>query len=83
MILKTNYKDFVSPTGELKYNERLNPDGTKTFIDVTEYEQIGDTYGATDINKTNEAINELNKKIGDQVTFEYEPLSKTLNIVAK
>lgn len=56
--LRTDYKDDVL-VGARKYRMVNNPDGTVSFIDVTEYEQEGDTYGAMDVNGQNEAINDL------------------------
>ena len=35
-----------------------NQDNTVSFTDVTEYTQVGDTYGASEINEQNTAINE-------------------------
>lgn len=35
-----------------------NGDNTVSFVDVTEYAQIGDTYGASEINEQNTVINE-------------------------
>lgn len=59
--LRTNYKDDVF-SGRRKYSEIDNGDGTKSFDDVTEYAQRGDTYGAAQINETNDVINNLDSK---------------------
>ena len=62
--LKTNYKDDVLDTSKnekRKYRMIQNEDGTVSFEDVTEYTQIGDTFGAADMNKTNEEVNALNE----------------------
>ena len=56
--LRTNYKDDVF-TGKRKYSEIDNGDGTISFDDVTDYAQVGDTYGAAQINETNDVINNL------------------------
>lgn len=56
MALKTNYKEDVF-SGNRKYNMINNGDGTVSFEDVTDYSQVGDTFGAADINETNSAIN--------------------------
>lgn len=58
-LLKTDYKDDILPTSSAKrkYNLETNSDGTVSFNDVTEYQQTGDTFGAADINKTNEMVN--------------------------
>ena len=52
MALKTNYKDDVF-SGRRKYRMINNADGTVSFEDVTEYSQVGYTFGAADINATN------------------------------
>lgn len=58
MALKTNYKDDIISSGILrKYNMIHNSDGTVSFEDVTEYSQVGDTFGGADINATNAAVN--------------------------
>ncbi len=54
--LKTNYKDAVF-SGNRKYQEITNSDGTVSFTDQTSYTQQGDQFGASDINETNSAIN--------------------------
>lgn len=59
--LRTNYKDDVF-TGKRKYSEIDNGDGTISFDDVTDYAQVGDTYGAAQINETNDVINNLDSK---------------------
>lgn len=58
MALKTDYKDAVF-SGERKYQEIFNSDGTKSFTDRTSYTYQGDRFGANDINATNSAINAL------------------------
>lgn len=55
--LKTTYKDDVF-SGNRKYTMINNSDGTVSFVDATVYSQVGDTYGANDINTQNRAINE-------------------------
>lgn len=65
--LKTNYKDDVLDTSKnekRKFRMIQNEDGTVSFEDVTEYTQIGDTFGAADVNMTNEEINALNEGSG-------------------
>ncbi len=59
--LRTNYKDDVF-AGKRKYSEIDNGDGTISFDDVTDYAQVGDTYGAAQINETNDVINNLDSK---------------------
>lgn len=60
-LLKTDYKDDIlsESSAKRKYNLETNSDGTVSFNDVTEYQQTGDTFGATDINKTNEMVNKM------------------------
>ncbi len=59
MALKEDYKDYISKTEDKKYDIRENDDGTHSLIDVTEYTQLGDKFGADDINKINRAVNNL------------------------
>jgi len=64
--LKTNYKDDVLDTTQntkRKYQMIDNGDGTVSFEDVTEYLQQGDSFGADDINDTNEEVNNINDKL--------------------
>lgn len=55
--LRTDYQDDVFE-GNRKYNMVDNGDGTVSLIDATIYSQVGDTYGASEINEQNAAINE-------------------------
>lgn len=58
--LKTTYKDDIlneSVNTRRKYNMIQNDDGTVSFEDVTVYSQIGDTFGAGDINGITKAVN--------------------------
>lgn len=43
--------------GKRRYNPISNSDGTTSFDDVTTYQQIGDSFGAGDMNKLAAAIN--------------------------
>lgn len=64
--LKTNYVDDVLDTTKnqlRKYQQIQNDDGTVSFVDVTEYTQVGISFGAKDINDTNAAINDVNGKL--------------------
>ena len=56
MALKTNYKDDVF-TGNRKYKQTSNSDGSISLEDTTEYTQEGDIFAAKDINDTNTAVN--------------------------
>ena len=62
MALRTDYKDDILDTsvnGKRKYNLITNSDGTVSLEDVTEYSQVGDSFGGADINRTNEEINRI------------------------
>lgn len=64
--LKTNYVDDVLDTTKnqlRKYQQIQNDDGTVSFFDVTEYTQVGTSFGAKDINDTNAAINDVNRNL--------------------
>lgn len=70
--LKTNYVDDVLDTTKnqlRKYQQIQNDDGTVSFVDVTEYTQVGTSFGAKDINDTNAAINDVNGKLTDFLLF--------------
>lgn len=60
MALRTDYKDDIldiSKNEKRKYNMITNSDGTVSFEDVTVYSQVGDTFGAADVNKITAALN--------------------------
>lgn len=57
--LKTDYKDFIPPESGKKYIITTDASGFSTIQDATEYTQEGDTFGASDINNTNQAVNDL------------------------
>lgn len=78
--LKTDYKDDVLDTtqnAKRKYQMIDNGDGTVSFEDVTEYLQQGDSFGADDINDTNEEVNIINDKLTIQ---SYTPTTSNLNL---
>lgn len=59
-ILATDFKDDImqeSMNGKRRYRMVNNSDGTVSFEDVTDYQQVGNSYGAGQINTTNEAVN--------------------------
>lgn len=58
MALKTDYKNDVF-SGQRKYTMTDNGDNTVSFTDVTTYSQVGDNFGASDINAANTAVNNL------------------------
>lgn len=77
--LKTTYKDDVLNTSaneKRKYNMITNEDGTVSLVDATDYLQVGDSFGAADINATNEKVNELNTNLtnenGEQFRYGYQ-----------
>lgn len=59
MSLKTDYKDYIPPESGKKYNITTDSLGFSTIKDVTEYSQVGDTFGANDINATNSEVNNI------------------------
>ena len=67
MALKTNYKDDIFTGDYRKYRQINNSDGTISLSDVTQYSQTGDKFGASDINATNQAVNQLNSDLGAKV----------------
>ena len=59
-ILKTNYKDDIinaELAADRKFSETDNGDGTKSYSDMTPYEEVGDEYGAKQINFENTHCN--------------------------
>ncbi|MFT4146433.1 MAG: hypothetical protein QM644_18475 [Mobilitalea sp.] len=57
--MKNNYKNDVF-TGNRKYQMVDNGDGTFSFVDVTVYSQVGDTFAALDINNITTEFNNHN-----------------------
>ena len=59
--LQTNFVDDIleeSMSGKRRYNLIQNDDGTVSLEDVTNYSQIGSSFGAAQVNAMNNAINE-------------------------
>lgn len=85
-VLKTNYKDDIIASGtNRKYAQTSNSDGTISLTDKTTYSQVGDTFGANDINKTNKAINQINNLtsvtlVADGWLGSSAPYTQTVNI---
>lgn len=48
----------ASMGGKRKYNLIQNTDGTVSLEDVTNYDQVGSSFGAGQINQTNKAVND-------------------------
>lgn len=63
--LRTDYTDDIlaESNDRRKYIRIDNEDGTFSLNDVTEYENIGDSFGAVDINGTNQKVNDLNSQL--------------------
>lgn len=60
-VLPTDFQDDIlnaSMNGKRRYRTETNPDGTISFIDVSQYDQVGSDFGAGQINQTNAAVNE-------------------------
>lgn len=58
--LPVNFKDDIlkeNMNGKRRFNMIQNSDGTVSFDDMTDYTQVGSTFGAAQINATNEAVN--------------------------
>lgn len=54
--LRTDYQDDIFD-GNRKYRIINNSDGTISLTDATQYVQVGDVYGAAEINELNETVN--------------------------
>lgn len=82
-MLKEDYKDALFED-QKKYNMKQNSDGTISLVDVTEYTQEGDRFGAKDINNTNAEINKMQQvKIVDLTLngwSESYPYSQTVTV---
>ena len=71
-MLPVDFQDDIlaeSMNGRRKYQMITNSDGTVSFVDVTEYKQVGSNFGQAQVNATNEAVNESadkNKIIDDK-----------------
>lgn len=64
--LPTNYRDDVLDTSvneKRKFIMIDNGDGTYSFEDETVYSTVGSNYGASDINRTNQTVNNLTAKV--------------------
>lgn len=71
-VLPVDFQDDIlseGMNGRRKYQMITNADGTVSFVDVTEYTQVGSNFGQAQINATNAAVNESadkNKIIDDK-----------------
>lgn len=69
MALKTNFTDDIlaeSMNGKRQYNVTENRNGTKSLEDVTDYQSVGSTFSAKDMNETNAAVNQAYDDMGDE-----------------
>lgn len=69
MALKTNFTDDIlaeSMNGKRQYNVTDNSNGTKSLEDVTDYQSVGSTFSAKDMNETNAAVNQAYDDMGDE-----------------
>lgn len=81
--LKTNYKNDILDTSKnvnRKYRMVDNGDGTYSFEDVTEYLQVGDTFGAGDLNNI---TGNLTADNGTSFDFAYNESTKEYGYKAK
>lgn len=61
MALRTDYKDDIldlAQNTKRKYRMVTNADGTVSFEDMTVYSQIGDSFGAAELNEIANSVNE-------------------------
>lgn len=66
--LKENYVDDILDTSKnqrRKYQQVNNDDGTISLIDVTDYEQVGSEFLASDMNAITHSVNELSDQLGN------------------
>ena len=75
MALKTNFTDDIlaeSMNGKRQYNVTDNSNGTKSLEDVTDYQSVGSTLSAKDMNETNAAVNQAYDDMGDEFNSEVD-----------
>ena len=75
MALKTNFTDDIlaeSMNGKRQYNVTDNSNGTKSLEDVTDYQSVGSTFAAKDMNETNAAVNQAYEDMGDEFNPEVD-----------
>lgn len=77
MSLRTDYKNDKF-SGQRKYREIINLDGTISLEDVTDYVEDGDVFSADDINIINATINE-NVKFIQKLKRNIDVLLKSSN----
>jgi hypothetical protein len=75
MALKTNFTDDIlaeSMNGKRQYNVTENSNGTKSLEDVTDYQSVGSTFSAKDMNETNAAVNQAYDDMGGEFNPEVD-----------
>lgn len=75
MALKTNFTDDIlaeSMNGKRQYNVTENSNGTKSLEDATDYQSVGSTFSAKDMNETNAAVNHAYDDMGDEFNPEVD-----------
>lgn len=75
MALKTNFTDDIlaeSMNGKRQYNVTENSNGTKSLEDVTDYQSVGSTFSAKDMNETNAAVNQAYDDMVDEFNPEVD-----------
>ena len=61
MALRTDHKDDIldlTQNTQRKYRMITNDDGTVSFVDMTVYSQVGDNFGAAELNEIAKSVNE-------------------------
>lgn len=75
MALKTNFTDDIlaeSMNGKRQYNVTENSNGTKSLEDVTDYQSVGSTFSAKNMNETNAAVNQAYDDMGGEFNPEVD-----------
>lgn len=75
MALKTNFTDDIlaeSMNGKRQYNVTENSNGTKSLEDATDYQSVGSTFSAKDMNETNAAVNQAYDDMGHEFNPEVD-----------
>lgn len=70
-VLPVDFQDDIlaeSMNGRRKYQMITNSDGTVSFVDVTEYTQVGSNFGQAQVNATNEAVMRARTRIKSLTT---------------
>ena len=79
-VLPVNFQDDVLNTsmgGKRRYRLLQQSDGTYILEDVTTYDTIGSTFGAAQINQTNQAVNQSTDK--DDVLVSMEEIEANID----